>query len=116
MSTEITIFERILNGEIPAKKIYEDAHTLAFYDVSPQAPVHVLVIPKVKIVNVAESLEAHTETLGRVLFTAGHVAKLLGIDKTGFRLVFNNGADGGQTVPYLHCHVLGGRSLSWPPG
>ncbi|MEY4064930.1 MAG: hypothetical protein RIR26_1138 [Pseudomonadota bacterium] len=111
-----TIFERILAGEIPCKKVYEDEHTLAFHDIAPQAPVHVLVIPKTKIVNVAHATEENTLVLGRVLLTARTVAQMLGIDGSGYRLVFNNGSDGGQTVDYLHCHVLGGRPLHWPPG
>ncbi|MBM3381392.1 MAG: histidine triad nucleotide-binding protein [Betaproteobacteria bacterium] len=112
----VTIFERILSGEIPCKKVWEDDHTLAFHDIAPQAPVHVLVIPKRKIVNVAQSDDADVEILGHVLLTARKVAQLLGIDVSGYRLVMNNGNDGGQTVDYLHCHVLGGRPLRWPPG
>lgn len=111
-----TIFERILAGEIPCKKVWEDDHTLAFHDIAPQAPVHVLVIPKKKIVNVSEANDSDAEILGRVLLTARKVAQLLGVDSTGFRLVMNNGNDGGQTVDYLHCHVLAGRPLRWPPG
>ncbi|BBH53638.1 histidine triad nucleotide-binding protein [Fluviispira sanaruensis] len=111
-----TIFEKILQGEIPCKPIYEDEYTLAFNDISPQAPVHVLVIPKTKIVNVAQANENDIDQMGRVLFAAKKVAELTGISQSGYRLVFNNGEHGGQTVYYMHCHVLGGRSLSWPPG
>lgn len=111
-----TIFDRILAGEIPCKKVFEDEHTLAFHDIAPQAPVHVLIIPKTKIVNVAAAQEEHATALGRVLLTAGHVARLLGVDHSGYRLVFNNGRDGGQSVDYLHCHLLAGRPLQWPPG
>jgi histidine triad (HIT) family protein len=111
-----TIFERILAGEIPCKKVFEDEHTLAFHDIAPQAPVHVLVIPKTRIINVAHAAEEHAQTLGRVLLTARTVAQILGIEESGYRLVFNNGSNGGQTVDYLHCHVLGGRPLRWPPG
>lgn len=114
--TQLTIFERILEGSIPARKVYEDAHTLAFHDISPQAPVHLLVIPKTKITNVATASEEHAITLGRVLLAAQKAAALLGIAESGYRLVFNNGPDGGQSVDYLHCHVLGGRPLVWPPG
>ncbi len=114
--TEKTIFEKILHGEIPCKPIYEDEYTLAFHDINPQAPVHILVIPKRKIINVANSNESDIEQMGRVLFTAKKVAEISGIDKTGYRLIINNGDDGGQTVYYMHCHILGGRSLSWPPG
>lgn len=115
-ANQLTIFDRILNGEIPCKKVWEDEHTLAFHDISPQAPVHVLVIPKKKIVNVAHATSEDIDSLGRVLWSAKKVAEILGLDQSGFRLVMNNGRDGGQTVDYLHCHVLGGRALHWPPG
>lgn len=114
--SEKTIFEKILQGEIPCKAVYEDEFTFAFNDISPQAPIHILVIPKRKIVNVSQSKETDIEQMGHILHTAKKVAELTQIDKTGYRLVFNNGKDGGQTVDYMHCHVLGGRSLSWPPG
>lgn len=114
--TTETIFERILKGEIPCKKVFEDEHTLAFHDIAPQAPVHVLIIPKIKIVNIAHATPEQALTLGHVLLTAAHVARLLGVDSSGYRLVFNNGADGGQSVDYMHCHLLAGRSLRWPPG
>lgn len=112
----MTIFERILKGEIPANKVYEDEHTFAFHDISPQAPVHVLVIPKKKIENIASASETDGALLGRVLLTAKKVAEMLKIDKSGYRVVFNTGSDGGQSVSYLHAHVLGGRALDWPPG
>ena len=111
-----TIFEKILKKEIPCKVVYEDEHTFAFHDVNPQAPVHVLVIPKQKIINVAEATPHDELILGKVLLTAKKVAEITGIHKSGYRLVMNNGENGGQTVYYMHCHVLGGRSLSWPPG
>ncbi len=113
---ETTIFEKIIAGEIPCKPVYEDEFTLAFHDIHPQAPVHVLVIPKRKIVNVAEATEKDIEQMGRVLFAAKKVAEIMGVAQTGYRLIFNNGEHGGQTVFYMHCHVLGGRNLSWPPG
>lgn len=97
----VTLFEKILTGEIPCKKVWEDDHVLAFHDIAPQAPVHVLVIPKKKIVNVAAATENEVQTLGRVLLGAQKVAQILGIDESGYRLVFNNGNDGGQTVDYL---------------
>ncbi len=114
--SSVTLFEKILTGEIPCKKVWEDDHVLAFHDIAPQAPVHVLVIPKIKIVNIAAASENNTNTLGRVLLGAQRVAQILGLDQSGYRLVFNNGDDGGQTVDYLHCHVLGGRPMRWPPG
>ena len=116
MSDNITIFEKILTGDIPCKKVYEDDFTFAFYDITPKAPIHVLVIPKIKIVNVAASTEKDIEILGRILNTARLVAELLGIHESGYRLVMNNNRDGGQSVDYLHCHILGGRPLGWPPG
>ncbi len=114
--SETTIFEKIIAGEIPCKPVYEDEFTLAFHDIHPQAPVHVLIIPKRKIINVAEAKETDIEQMGRVLFAAKKVAEITGIAQSGYRLVFNNGEHGGQTVYYMHCHVLGGRNLSWPPG
>lgn len=111
-----TIFEKILSGEIPVKKVYEDEHSFAFHDISPQAPVHVLIIPKKKIVNIISSKDEDEHVLGRLLLGARNTAKLLGLEKTGYRLIMNNGRDGGQTVDYLHCHILGGRPLQWPPG
>ncbi len=116
MSNNETIFEKILRGEIPCKKVFENEHCLAFHDISPQAPTHILVIPKRKIVNVMEAGDEDAQLLGEVLLAARSVAKQEGLDATGYRLVFNNGADGGQSVDYLHCHVLGGRALAWPPG
>lgn len=112
----LTIFEKILDGSIPSKKVYEDYDTYAFYDVNPIAPVHVLVIPKKKLTNVSEASVADANLLGRVLLTAQKVAELTGIAKKGYRLVLNNGDEGGQTVAYLHCHVIGGRQMDWPPG
>lgn len=111
-----TIFDKILKGQIPVKKIFEDEHTFAFYDINPQAPVHALIIPKTKIASVREAEDEHAEILGRILLTAKKVAEICEIDKKGYRLVFNNGDNAGQTVNYIHCHVLGGRTLQWPPG
>ncbi|MFZ9519321.1 MAG: histidine triad nucleotide-binding protein [Silvanigrellaceae bacterium] len=116
MTAAPTIFDRILKGEIPCKKVLEDDHTLAFHDIAPQAPIHVLIIPKIRIVNIAAAEEKHAEQLGRILLTAGRVARQLGVESSGYRLVFNNGRDGGQSVDYLHCHLLAGRPLDWPPG
>lgn len=114
---DLTIFEKILNGSIPATPIYEDEHTFAFKDIQPQAPVHVLVIlKKKKLVNISDMQEADEVFLGRLMFAAKKVAEVTGIADTGYRLVINNGKDAHQTVWYLHCHVLGGRHLAWPPG
>ncbi len=112
----MTIFSKILRGEIPCSKVYEDEHVLAFDDVAPQAPVHVLVIPKLALPNLQAMQMQHTELLGHIMWVATQVAVLKGVAASGYRVVMNNGADGGQTVHHLHLHVLGGRALHWPPG
>lgn len=111
-----TLFERIMAGEIPCKKVFEDAHTFAFFDVNPQAPVHVLIIPKKPLASVAQAKESDVTLLGHVLLTAQKVGQLLGVEQSGYRLVFNTGPDAGQTVYHMHCHLLAGRPLAWPPG
>lgn len=116
MMEEKTIFERILDKEIPCNLVYEDEFTLAFDDINPQAPVHVLVIPKKKIINVAHAQDEDALLLGKLLITSKHVAALKKVENSGYRIVFNTGAGAGQSVFYLHCHVIGGRELSWPPG
>lgn len=114
--SEKTIFEKILEKEIACSPVYEDDDIFAFNDLHPQAPVHILIIPKKKIVNVNFMEENDIEQVGKILFAAKKIAQLKGIDKAGYRLVFNNGPQAGQTVFYMHCHLLGGRDLSWPPG
>jgi histidine triad (HIT) family protein len=109
-----TIFSRILRREIPASIVLEDEEFLAFRDVSPQAPVHVLVIPKTPVRSLAEATDAGM--LGGLLLAAAKVARLEGIEADGYRVVLNTNGDGGQTVFHLHAHVLGGRPLGWPPG
>lgn len=111
-----TIFQRIIDREIPAKLAHEDEHCIAIHDINPQAPVHVLVIPKRHIARVAEAKSDDQAVLGHLLLSAAAVARKLGLEQTGFRIVINNGRDGGETVPHLHVHVLGGRPLGWPPG
>jgi len=111
-----TLFERIAAREIPAAIVYEDDKVIAFKDIKPQAPVHVLIVPKKPIPRIAEASAEDAEVLGHLLLKAGEVAKSLGLEKSGFRLVFNNGPDAGEAVPHLHCHIIGGRSLGWPPG
>jgi histidine triad (HIT) family protein len=111
-----TIFTKIIKREIPARIIYEDAECLAFHDVNPQAPTHFLVVPKKEIARIGESTAEDEPLLGHLLFVAKSVAKEQGLGETGFRVVINNGADGGETVPHLHVHVLGGRPVMWPPG
>lgn len=113
MST--TLFEKIIAREIPADIVFEDDSVLAFRDINPQAPTHVLIIPKKVIPRVGEAQEEDQLLLGYLLLKAGEVARKLNLEN-GFRLVINNGRDGGETVPHLHCHILGGRPLEWPPG
>lgn len=109
-----TIFQKIIDGEIPAQKVYEDGDVLAFRDVAPQAPFHVLVIPKKPIRSLAEAATGDGALLGKLLLAASQVARDAGVE--GYRVVTNIGDDGGQSVPHLHFHVLGGRRMSWPPG
>jgi histidine triad (HIT) family protein len=111
-----TLFEKIVAREIPAEIVYEDDLMLAFHDIKPQAPTHVLIIPKKPIPRVSEAKAEDLAILGHLLLKAGEVAKALGLGQSGFRLVFNNGPDAGEAVPHLHCHILGGRPLGWPPG
>jgi histidine triad (HIT) family protein len=111
-----TLFQKIIDREIPAKLAHEDELCIAIHDINPQAPVHVLVIPKILIPRIGEASPDHQATLGHLLATAATLAKKLGISESGYRLVINNGPDGGETVPHLHVHLLGGRPLGWPPG
>jgi histidine triad (HIT) family protein len=110
-----TIFSKIIRREIPARIEHEDELCLAFHDVSPQAPVHLLVIPKRAIPSLADIGPDDAPLLGHLVVVAKDLARRLGLDR-GYRLVVNCGQDGGQTVHHLHVHVLGGRSLHWPPG
>ena len=110
-----TIFSRIIRREIPARIEHEDDLCLAFHDVAPQAPVHLLVIPKQPIPSLADVTAADEPLLGHLVAVASSLARKLGLDN-GYRLVVNSGHDGGQTVHHLHLHLLGGRPLGWPPG
>mgnify|MGYP003650830449 FL=1 len=110
-----TIFQKIIDREIPANIAHEDEHCIAFHDVQPQAPVHVLVVPKKLIARVGEAKAEDQSILGHLLLTAGNLAKKLNLAE-GFRVVINNGPHGGESVPHLHVHLLGGRQLAWPPG
>jgi len=110
-----TIFSKIIRKEIPAHILYEDDLALAFTDVNPQAPVHILVIPKKPIVNLATAEPEDQALLGHLLLIVQKVAAQAGLEN-GYRVVMNTGVDGGQTVHHLHIHILGGRSMSWPPG
>lgn len=111
-----TLFEKIIAREIPADIVYEDDRVLAFRDIKPHAPVHVLIVPKEVIPRLAEAKPEHHRVLGHLLLKAAELAVTLGISETGYRLVINNGPDGGESVPHLHCHLLGGRAMGWPPG
>ena len=114
--TAETIFSKIIRREIPADIVYEDDSTLAFRDINPQAPIHILVIPKKVIPSLAQAQAADQLLLGQLLMTAQRVAAQESLDEKGYRIVINTGADGGQTVNHIHLHILGGRSLQWPPG
>jgi histidine triad (HIT) family protein len=114
----MTLFEKIIAGEIPAEKVYEDEWCCAFRDISPQAPTHLLIVPRKPIPRVGEASGEDQMQLGALLIAAGKIADQLGIkDRSrGFRLVINHGSDAGETVPHLHVHLLAGRPLAWPPG
>ena len=112
----MTLFEKIAAGEIPAKIIQEDEDLIVFHDINPQAPIHVLVVPKKPIPRLTGATKEDGKLLGDLLLKAQEIAKLLGIAESGFRVVINNGRNGGETVPHLHVHLLGGRPLAWPPG
>ena len=110
------IFCKIIKGEIPSKKVYEDDKVLAFNDISPEAPVHFLIIPKEHIESVNDISEKNSEIVAHIFRIINKIVKELGIDETGSRIVNNCRKDGGQTVNHMHFHVLGGRDLKWPPG
>ena len=113
---EDTIFGKIARGEIAVERLYEDEWVVAFPDINPEAPVHVLVIPKKPVRNLLDLGPEDRALAGSLLLACAAVARKLGIDQSGVRVVFNTGEDAGQTVFHLHAHVLGGRKLSWPPG
>jgi histidine triad (HIT) family protein len=115
MTTQDTIFSKIIRKEIPADIVYEDDIALAFRDVQPQAPVHILVIPKKPIPKLSDAIPEDAALLGHLLLTVKKVAQQVGLSK-GYRVVINNGEDGGQTVYHLHLHILGDRQMKWPPG
>jgi histidine triad (HIT) family protein len=111
-----TLFERIIAREAPGRIVYEDDQVVAFHDIHPQAPVHVLVVPRKPIPRIGLATPEDEILLGHLLLKAAEVARQLGVSETGYRLVINHGRDGGETVPHLHCHILGGRPMHWPPG
>ncbi len=111
-----TIFAQIINREISADIVYEDEFCLAFKDINPQAPVHVLLIPKKEIVSMATVQSEDQTVLGHLMVKASEIASTLGLSEDGYRLVVNTNGDAGQSVFHLHIHILGGRKLTWPPG
>lgn len=112
----MTLFEQIVSRQIPAKILHETDELIAFADISPQAPMHILVTPKKVIPRIAEASTEDALLLGKLLLAAAAIARKLGIESSGYRLVINNGKDAGEGVPHLHLHLLGGRPLKWPPG
>ena len=110
------IFCMIANGEIPSKIAYEDDQVLAFHDIEPQAPVHVLIVPKKHYSSILDISEGESALVAHMFLVASKLAKELGVADSGFRLVVNTGKDGGQTVPHLHLHLTGGRAFGWPAG
>ena len=111
-----TLFEKIVSREIPAHILYEDDLVIAFRDIKPAAPVHALIVPKKPIPRIAEATSDDHAVLGHLLLKGAELANKLGLGKSGFRLVINNGPDAGESVPHLHLHILGGRHMAWPPG
>src|SRR3954454_7835236 len=111
-----TLFEKIAAGEIPADIVYQDEWVIAFRDIKPAAPVHVLIVPRKVIPRIGDAEPADHQVLGHLLLKAAEVAAKLGLRQSGYRLVINHGPNAGESVPHLHCHILGGRQLSWPPG
>ena len=111
-----TLFEKICAGEIPADIVYQDDQCVCFRDIGPQAPTHLLLVTRKPIPRLSLADEGDAALLGHMMLAAGKIARSLGIDESGFRLVINNGPDAGEAVPHLHMHILAGRKLEWPPG
>jgi histidine triad (HIT) family protein len=112
----MTLFEKIAAGSIPANIIDRTPDWIAFHDIQPQAPFHALIVPIRPIPRIGAAQDGDAAVLGQLLLAVGQVARKLGIEQSGFRVVINHGVDGGETVPHLHLHLLGGRPLQWPPG
>ena len=110
------LFCKIISGEIPSSKVYEDEYVYAFNDISPEAPVHVLIVPKEHIASCNDINESNADVVAKIFLAAKKIAEEKGIAEGGYRIVNNCGENGGQTVKHLHFHLLGGRSLAWPPG
>jgi histidine triad (HIT) family protein len=113
---EETVFSQIIDKKKPAEIIYEDEEVVAFKDINPQAPVHILIVPRKRIPKLTAVDDSDAEILGRMVIVAKKIAKDFGLDHDGFRLLMNEGKNGGQTIYHLHFHLLGGRRLMWPPG
>lgn len=114
--TSDCLFCRIVAGEVPSTAVYQDDDIYAFRDINPAAPTHVLVIPREHLSGISAADNDHQALLGKLMIGARHIAKELGLEENGYRLVINNGEQGGQTVYHLHLHILGGRAMTWPPG
>jgi len=112
----MTIFEKIAARQIPAQIVHETEDFMAIRDVNPQAPVHILIVPKRVIPRLAEAVESDAQLLGEMLLASREIAQKLGVHESGYRIVINNGRDAGESVPHLHIHLLAGRPLQWPPG
>ena len=111
-----TLFEKIIDREIPAEIVFEDDYVIAFNDIDPKAPIHILIVPKKVIRSINDISENDKDLIGKMFLVARNLAKEKGIDKSGFRTIFNTNDDGGQTVYHLHLHLIGGRQMNWPPG
>ncbi len=116
MTESNCIFCKIINRKIPSRIVLEDQHSIAFHDVNPQAPVHILIVPKKHIPEIHSMTEADKELIGHLFLNAKKIADDMGLDKNGYRMVINNGAGAGQTVFHIHLHLLSGRRFAWPPG
>lgn len=116
MSDANCLFCKIVRGEIPAKKVHDGEDAVAFEDINPQAPTHILVIPRRHIPRLADLTAADAETIGKVVVRASEIAREQGLEEDGYRIVVNNGEGAGQTVFHIHVHLLGGRAFRWPPG
>ena len=112
----MTLFDKLIRRELPADIVFEDDDVFAFRDIAPQAPVHILIIPKKSITRIGAAESADASLLGKLLLAAAEIARSLGVADDGYRLVMNNGVDAGEAVPHLHIHLLAGRKLTWPPG
>jgi histidine triad (HIT) family protein len=110
------LFCKIINGHIPADKVFENDRVLVFRDIMPQAPTHLLIIPKIHIATINDTQETHQALLGELILTANQMAEQAGLSDNGYRLIFNVNQDGGQAVYHIHLHLMGGRAMAWPPG